>query len=131
MSEMIEKMYATMAHLGMAPTTYRFPLANLAHATDNKMETVMSNPEITVASIRAKIAEDLELSRQAREQGLDRQEREDWFPIRRMSDEEIQRAIDAGFGWTKRMDEPFDPDAPFDLADMTDDEIEAFANGRG
>lgn len=85
--------------------------------------------KITVASIRSKIAEDIELSRLAREQGLDRPEREDWFPIRRMGDEEIKKAIDAGFGWTKRMDEPFDPDAPFDLADTTDAEVEAFAHG--
>lgn len=90
----------------------------------------MSNKaKITVASIRAKIAEDMGLSRQAHEQGLVWPEREDWFPIRRMSDEEIQKAIDAGFSWTKCMNEPFDPDAPFDLADVTDDEVEAFAHG--
>lgn len=85
-----------------------------------------NNNKITVASIRAKIAEDIELSRQAFEDGLGRPEREDWYPIRRMSDEEIQKAINAGFGWTKRMHEPFDPDAPFDLADTSDDEVKAF-----
>lgn len=86
--------------------------------------------KITVASIRAKIAEDVELSRQARERGVERPEREEWFPIRRMSDEEIQKAIDAGFSWTKSMEQPFDPDAPFDLADTTDDEVNAFTMAR-
>ncbi|URK88669.1 hypothetical protein LP421_16935 [Rhizobium sp. RCAM05350] len=72
---------------------------------------------MTVAAIRQKIA--------------DNPHREDWYPIRRMSDEELGKAIVAGFSWIAAMDNPYDPEAPFDLADVTDAQVEAFANSLG
>ena len=68
---------------------------------------------MTVADIREKIAAN--------------PDREEWSPIRRMSDEEIEKAIAAGFAWVAAMDSPHDGSTPFDLADITDAEVEAFA----
>ena len=67
---------------------------------------------VTVADIRQKIA--------------DNPDREEWYPIHRMSDEEIAKAIAAGFSWVAAMDLAYDPEAPFDLADTTDEEAGEF-----